>query len=138
MLFRSQLLKNINNNELYIKSKNIIKLEKYIAVYDLEIEKVHNFPIGNGLVVHNSKDMSDSLAGALFNATLHKQSLVDNNQLFSTAIDVNTEIDGRQEILDNMQESMLQHSRSSQQSKLASDKLDELINGFGSGNILSW
>lgn len=133
-----QRLKSINNNELYIKNKNTIKLNESIPVYDLEIENIHNFPIGNSVVVHNSKDMADSLAGALFNATIHKQSLVDNHQLLSTAIDTNMEVDAQQEFLDNMQESLLQNSHMSGASKMAADKIEELIGGFGAQNILSW
>lgn len=117
---------------------NVRKIHKPCRVYDIEVEDNHNFALTAGVFVHNSKDMADSLAGALFNATIHKQSLVDNHQLLSTAIDTNMEVDAQQEFLDNMQESLLQNSHMSGASKMAADKIEELIGGFGAQNILSW
>lgn len=38
-------------------------------VYDLEIEDNHNFALDAGCFVHNSKDVADSFAGALWNAS---------------------------------------------------------------------
>ena len=76
-----------------IKNHKIIKIEKlnyYQKVYDLEIEDNHNFALDCGIFVHNSvkiingevvksvgKDISDSLGGAIYNATLS----VDLNEL---------------------------------------------------------
>lgn len=76
-----------------IKNHKIIKIEKlnyYQKVYDLEIEDNHNFALDCGIFVHNSvkvvngetiksvgKDISDSLGGAIYNATLS----VDVNEL---------------------------------------------------------
>ena len=83
-----------------------------------------------------SKDIADSLAGALFNATLHKQSLMDNMQLLSVAADVNEEYDPRQEMLDNMSQSLLAQNKNSYS---AAAKLEELLNGYGNdSNILAW
>lgn len=39
-------------------------------VYDLEIEDNHNFALDAGVFVHNSKDISDSLAGAVWDLSL--------------------------------------------------------------------
>ena len=39
-------------------------------VYDLEIEDNHNFALDAGVFVHNSKDISDSLAGAIWDLSL--------------------------------------------------------------------
>lgn len=41
--------------------------EKPIPVYDVTIPTYENFCLGNGIVVHNSKDIADSLAGAHWN-----------------------------------------------------------------------
>lgn len=80
-----------------------------------------------------SKDLSDSLAGALFNATLHKQDLIDSMQLFESAISVNDSYSAEQDFRDNLQQSMLNKN-----SAIAADKLDSLLNEYGGGNILSW
>lgn len=48
--------------------KSIVKLDNPVSVYDLETaSSSHNFCLSNGAVVHNSKDLSDSLANAVFN-----------------------------------------------------------------------
>ena len=77
-----------------VKNHKIIAIEKintYKKVYDLEIEENHNFALDAGIFVHNSvkilddgtkvksvgKDISDSLGGAIYNATLS----VDVNEL---------------------------------------------------------
>ena len=77
-----------------VKNHKIISIEKiniYKKVYDLEIEDNHNFALDTGIFVHNStriledgtkiksvgKDISDSLGGAIYNATLS----VDLNEL---------------------------------------------------------
>ena len=64
-----ELLKNI----MYVFGYSIksIELTKVVRepVYDIEVPEFHNFILANGLVVHNSKDISDSLAGAIFNAS---------------------------------------------------------------------
>ena len=130
----SDKLRSIDNKIIYIKEKHIIKLKEKIPVFDMEIENIHNFPLGNGVVVHNSKDLSDSLAGAVWNASLHKQSLVDNFQLFATAADVNEDIDERQEFMNQFQESL--SARKNAQD--ANNKLNDLLSSFGSENILSW
>ena len=45
-------------------------IEQPCKVYDLTIEDNPNFALDCGVFVHNSKDVSDSLAGAVWNATL--------------------------------------------------------------------
>lgn len=82
-----------------------------------------------------SKDLSDSLAGAFYNALSHKQSLIDAMQLFSSSLDVNSDESYEAEFMSNLQASM---SNGGSMTKLASDKLDELLNGFGGGNLISW
>ena len=111
----------------------IIKYPIPIPVYDIEVVDNHNFLLDAGVFVHNSKDLSDSLAGALFNATLHKQDMIDSLQLFDTTFNVNEQFDPQAEFMDNLQQSMLNKN-----SALAADKLDELLNGYGGGNIIAW
>lgn len=109
-----------------------------IPVYDIEVVDNHNFLLGAGVFVHNSKDLSDSLAGALFNATIHKQDLIDSMQLFESALSVNQEIDMQKEFIDGMKNSMLASSTQTNPSQQASDKLDELLSGYGDPNIIAW
>ena len=77
--------KNIKpNSDALRTSMNSVRFVNYSAkksgcnepVYDLEIEDNHNFALGSGVIVHNSKDLSDSLCGAIYNASLYK--LADN------------------------------------------------------------
>ena len=53
-----------------IKITSIIAIPYLGTVYDLEIEDNHNFTLEAGVVVHNSKDISDSLAGAIWDLSL--------------------------------------------------------------------
>ena len=53
-----------------IKITSIIAIPYLGTVYDLEIENNHNFTLDAGVVVHNSKDISDSLAGAIWDLSL--------------------------------------------------------------------
>lgn len=120
----------------FVENIQTVKYSESVPVYDIQVQGIHNFTLFNNIVVHNSKDIADSLAGALFNATLHKQSLMDNMQLLSVAADVNEEYDPRQEILDNMSQSLLSQNKNSY---TAAAKLEELLNGYGTdSNILSW
>jgi hypothetical protein len=80
-----------------------------------------------------SKDMADSLAGALLNATKHKQSLLDSMQLLSTFADVNTDIDARADFISDLEQSI-----SYKRSQEASNVLDNLMNNYGDSNMLIW
>lgn len=52
--------------------KSIINLKSPVKVYDLETtSNVHNFCLGNGVVVHNSKDISDAVVGVVYNLYQH-------------------------------------------------------------------
>ena len=113
--------------QIDLLEKELIQLQR-----DVQTGKIDHPPEG-------SKDMADSLAGALFNASIHKQSLIDSRQLLESALDINNDIDPQAEFIADMQESMLQGGRTqSEMSKLASQRLDDLLNGFGNENILSW
>lgn len=54
--------------KVYVKSVEILYQDS-TPVYDLTVEPYHNFILKDGTVVHNSsKDTSDALCGAIFNA----------------------------------------------------------------------
>jgi len=118
--------------------KSIKKIQRSCYVYDMEIYDNHNFALSAGVFVHNSKDCSDSLAGALWNATLHKQSLLDSLQLLSTMADVNSDIDPRADFLQDLEDSISYNRSAKQRSQQASNKLDDLLNSYGSSDILVW
>ena len=136
ILQNTDCLKSIGTENIHIKQSLTKRYNDTIPVYDLEIEDNHNFALAAGVFVHNSKDMSDSLAGALYNATLHKQELVDSLQLLSSAIEVNDEMTAEQEFISDMENSMRY-----QQSKQAEDKLNDLfgsLGGYNDPNVISW
>lgn len=58
-------------NKSEYKNHKIVSIEfitKPCRVYDLEIKDNHNFALGAGVFVHNSKDLSDATAGWVWNA----------------------------------------------------------------------
>ena len=119
----------------FIEKIQTVKYSESVPVYDIQVQGIHNFTLFNNIVVHNSKDLSDSLAGALFNASRHKQDLIDSMQLFDSVLAVNEEVDPRQAMLDDMQQSMLSSRMTSSE---ISNKLDELLNGYNDPNIIAW
>ncbi len=68
------------------KVVSIEKITKPCRVYDLEIEDNHNFALDIGVFVHNSKDLLDSLVGAVYSASKFLQvgdiSTLDNYSAF--------------------------------------------------------
>lgn len=58
------------SGELYVTS--IEPLNRNCFVYDLEIVDNHNFALTAGVIVHNSKDISDSVAGCIWNCANSK------------------------------------------------------------------
>lgn len=52
---------------------NIEFLDRRADVYDIEVEDNHNFALDVGVFVHNSKDVSDAVCGAIFNASKHAE-----------------------------------------------------------------
>lgn len=49
-----------------IKKIRKISLEKEVPLYDLSMPDTHNFCLKGGEVVHNSKDVSDAVAGTIY------------------------------------------------------------------------
>lgn len=72
-------LKTFNHK---IKSIKIIKAEKPIPVYDIEVPIYDNFALEAGVFVHNSKDLSDAIAGACW--TLTQNSLQGSSNIEPT------------------------------------------------------
>lgn len=111
-----------------------------IQIDELEVELVQlQRDVRTGKLDHppeGSKDLSDSLAGALFNASINKQGLIDNMQLFDAMLDVNEEIDPRQEMMNDMQQSMM--ASSGLNSYTAANKIEELLSGYSDPNIICW
>ena len=119
--------------DISIKSIEYINYSDPIPVFDMEVPKTHNFLLSAGVFVHNSKDMADSLAGALWNATLHKQSLIDGMELLETALSVNDDEDPQQAFINEFQQSLLSASQS-----MAQSKMNELFSGYDNSNMILW
>lgn len=51
-------------------------LEELEDVYDISVEKYDNFALSTGVFVHNSKDLTDTIAGAIYNAEASAASFV--------------------------------------------------------------
>ncbi len=51
------------------KVKSVTFVDYRDDVYDIEVEDNHNFALSAGVFVHNSKDSSDAVTGALWNAS---------------------------------------------------------------------
>ena len=116
-----------------VKSIEIIKFSDPMPVFDMEIPKTHNFLLDVGIFVHNSKDMSDSLAGALYNASLHKVDLLDGLDLLSAAVDVNEFEDLQASFMADMQQSLRNPNVFS-----ASEGINGVINNMRDSDILGW
>ena len=122
----------MSDNDITILNVDTYSFSEPIPVFDMEVPDTHNFLLDVGVYVHNSKDMADSLAGALWNATLHKNDLIDGLDLLGAAVDVNEDVDPRETFMADMQQTMLANSYSAQ------NKLSELMVDFGDSDIIGW
>lgn len=52
-----------------IKSIKRKILDHQVPVYDIEVPTYSNFTLGNGCIVHNSKDILDTIAANVYHAT---------------------------------------------------------------------
>lgn len=74
------------------KVKAVRVLDFTEDVYDLTIQDNHNFALSSGIFVHNSKDISDAVCGALFNASKHAQEYVyEYGEDLQTAVEANVD-----------------------------------------------
>lgn len=81
------------SSHLSNKFINNVSIEHSLSmtpVYDIEVEDNHNFVLSCGIIAHNSKDIADSLAGALYNASLHEATMdFGTSELIDTIVDMN-------------------------------------------------
>ena len=92
------------------KVVSIEYLEKTADVYDITVEDNHNFALDAGVFVHNSKDCSDAVCGALWNASQHADEFeFDYGESLNDFVNVNTEkssLDERQQMIVDFQEEL--------------------------------
>ena len=60
---------NQSLNDVNHKVVSVCIIDKDIEVYDITVQDNHNFALTAGVIVHNSKDVSDALCGAVWNAS---------------------------------------------------------------------
>jgi len=74
-LIEGERLKNIYNKDIFVSKIEIISLTQKEWVYDLEVDKYHNFAVGSSIFVHNSNKAVLSQEDARFsNAVRQYQS----------------------------------------------------------------
>lgn len=56
-----------------------IHLDEPIPVYDIEVPDNHNFKLKAGVFVHNSKDVSDAVAGVVYGLTTRREIWVNHD-----------------------------------------------------------
>lgn len=71
LLSKGNQLMTIDEEEVFVDSVVWVKLDKEVPVYDLEVDEWNNFTLNSGVVVHNSKDLSDAVCGAIYNSIAH-------------------------------------------------------------------
>lgn len=124
-LVNGMSLMSLSNN---IMVDNIKHFETYCNVYDLEIEDNHNFALFCGVIVHNSKDLSDSLAGAIYNASISEQDLdlylIDSHEI---ALDTNEGISEDVVQKENILESLIDKSSYTPPETLGKNDIDDII-----------
>ncbi len=65
-------------------------LDEKADVYDIEVADNHNFALSSGVFVHNSKDLSDSICGATFEASKYaEQYAFDYGDDLKASLDAN-------------------------------------------------
>ena len=100
-------------------SVEYIKYDKFIfPVYDLEIEDNHNFALTAGVFVHNSKDLSDSFAGAIYNASTYEENPTFNLELVDAFEEVNFDEDDMIKEQAKLAQQLLMQNRNKQQREL--------------------
>lgn len=83
-------------NKIEYKNHKIVSIKfinKLCRVYDLEIEDNHNFALASGVFVHNSKDIADSFAGSIYNASTYEEIDSFDLELMDVIEDINDDVD---------------------------------------------
>lgn len=94
------VLGRINHKVVSIEIKQCYPTQ----VFDISVEGNPNFALTAGVFVHNSKDESDGLAGALYNALLHEKDLAnDMSDLVETMVEMNQVIPSTVQIVTTQQ-----------------------------------
>ena len=76
---------NADREECVIDKIQYINLPSEIPVYDITVPIYHNFILENGVVVHNSKDISDSVAGCIWNCS-NSNKILNVNRVASSIL----------------------------------------------------
>ena len=80
---------SVYQGEIFVDK--VVITDKIEDVYDISVNGTPNFALAAGVYAHNSKDIADSLAGALYNSILHEKDIPEAmDDLLETAADVNT------------------------------------------------
>ena len=86
---------NLEFTDQIITSKGTYTLKKVninrvpnTPVYDLTVPKYANFT-ANGIIVHNSKDISDAVAGSIWNCCSQPDKIVNISRLTQSVLDPN-------------------------------------------------
>ena len=73
-------LVNQDGSNHKVRAVERVVLEEPVPVYDLEVDVFSNFALSCGVFVHNSKDLADAVAGAVYNAAANTKR-VDNEEI---------------------------------------------------------
>lgn len=79
-------------------------------VYDIEVQDNHNFALSSGIFVHNSKDLLDAVAGALWSASMDKDSYVyQHGEDLITSLEINmTPADNKMQVMKDLHDMLAQ------------------------------
>lgn len=92
-LFVGCTLLTVNKN-FDIESSEIVShntlMTSPVPVYDIEVPKYSNFILANGIIVHNSKDILDSIAANVYKAGSYEAPIVTSNTA-SNLLDINAD-----------------------------------------------
>lgn len=82
-------------------------------VYDIEVEDNHNFALSSGIFVHNSKDLLDAVAGALWSASMDKDSYVyQHGEDLITSLEINmTPSDNKMQVMKDLHDMLAQDAQ---------------------------
>ena len=72
----AQWMNRYRQKKYELLNHKVVKIEfisKKADVYDIEVQDNHNFALDCGIFVHNSKDKSDAVCGALYTASQHAE-----------------------------------------------------------------
>ena len=106
-LKQGNILQSCSNYTVEVDKVEIITSKKPIPVYDIEVPKHNNFVLDNGVVVHNSKDTSDALAGAYLDASQYKDEFMFYHPAEFEYEDINDNSTSQEKLQRELQDSFL-------------------------------